>query len=211
MPTYTVSPIEPPFSPFQLNAYKAFRLTSLQMDPQAFGSNYAREVAFSEDVWRDRVDSPFKRTVVASVLDSASPTSEYGNVSGKEEAAETGEWIGTAGIVGPSGMLPSVLAPFKEAGMDVNWEIYALYAMWVHPAHRGKGVGAQVVKACLGWARTNVDIKFSSENRGDIEKVVVLLVCSDNVAGRALYSRAGFTDLEGVSAREGERWMMARV
>ena len=128
-----------------------------------------------------------------------------------KEAGETGEWIGTASIVGPSAILPSVFAPFKEAGVGASWEMYGLFAMWVHPAHRGKGVGVQLVKACLEWARTNVDVKFSSESSGDFEKVALLLVKGDNVAGNALYSRAGFTYLEGVSAGEGERWMLAKV
>ncbi|KAI9568557.1 hypothetical protein HD554DRAFT_2022194 [Boletus coccyginus] len=203
MPTYTVSPIEPPVSPSQLVAYKVLRLTSLQVDPQAFGSNYARELAFSDDVWRERLNSPFKQTVVASVLDGSKVDSE--------EAGETGQWIGTASVVGPSDIPPSVLSPLEEAGVGANWEIYGLYAMWVHPAHRGKGVAAQLTKACLEWARTNVDPKFSSENSEGFEKVVVLLVHVDNVAGHALYSRAGFTDLEGIPVTEGQRWMLAKV
>lgn len=127
------------------------------MDPQAFGSNYAREVAFTEQVWRERVNSPFKRTIVASVTD-ASHAEELGDVE-KKEPGETGEWIGMASIVGPSGLVPSTLAPFEKAGVGSNWEIYALYGMWVHPVQRGKGVGAQLVKACLEWARTNVDVQ----------------------------------------------------
>ncbi|KAG6376901.1 hypothetical protein JVT61DRAFT_929 [Boletus reticuloceps] len=185
MPTYTVFSIEPPASPSQLAAYKTLRLTSLQMDPQAFVSNYAREVAFSEDVWRERLDSPYKRAIVASVRrnhDASHPTC----------------------------ILPS-WPHSKKLEWVPNWEIYALYAMWVHPAHRGKGVGAQLVNACLEWARTNVDIKFLNEKGGDSEKVVALLVYNDNVAGRTLYSRTGFTDIEGVPAEEGERWMLARV
>lgn len=209
MSTYTVFPIEPPFSPSQLAAYKTLRLTSLQIDPQAFASSYAREAAFSDDVWRERLDSPFKRTLVASVLDASH---ERGDVDNKE-AGETGGWIGTASIVGPSDIPPSDLASFKEAEVGANWEIYGLYAMWVHPAHRGKGVGAQLVKACLEWARTNVDIKFLGENSGDFEKVVVLLVYADNTAAHAVYSRTGFTYLEGVSVaeREGGRCMLAKV
>jgi len=213
MPTYTVFSIDPPVSPSQLAAYKALRLTSLQMDPQAFASNYAREVDFSEDVWRERLDSPYKRAIIASVRreHDASHPSERENITHDKEAEETEEWIGMASIVGPSSMHPSVLAPFKEAGVGANWEIYALYAMWVHPAHRGNGVGAQLVNACLEWTRTNVDIKFLNEKGGDSEKVVALLVYNDNVAGRTLYSRTGFTDIEEVPAKEGERWMLARV
>lgn len=212
MQKYTVFPIEPPVSPFHLTAYKTLRLCSLQIDPQAFASTYAREVAFSEDLWRQRLDSPFKQTLVASMLGGVSSHERRAADKGKMgDMGETDEWIGTATIVGPSGIPPSFLAPFKETGMGTNWEIYGLYAMWVHPAHRGKGVGVQLVNACLEWARTNVDSKFSSENSGDFEKVVVLLVYNANVAGHALYSRAGFTYLEGVPSKEGERWMLAKV
>ncbi|KAG8214401.1 hypothetical protein J3R82DRAFT_9394 [Butyriboletus roseoflavus] len=105
MSTYTLFPIEHPVSPSQLAAYKTLRLASLQVDPQAFSSTYAREVAFSEDFWRQRLESPFKQTLVASVL---------------EDAGETGEWIGTASIVGPSDMPPSILALFSEAGVGAN-------------------------------------------------------------------------------------------
>lgn len=215
MPTYNVFPIEPPpISPAQLTAYKALRLTSLQIDPHAFSSNYAREVAFTEDAWRERLDSPFKQTLIASVLpDDAdeAPAHERDNTDDNGGGVgETGKWIGMASIVGPSAMLPSVLAPFREAGISANRAIYALYGMWVHPAHRGKGVGARLVKACLEWARTHIDPKFSSEDEGDFEKVVVLLVYKDNIAARTLYSGAGFTDLEGISSNE-EKWMLAKV
>ena len=69
MPMHSVFPIESPISPFQLAAYKKLRLTSLQLDPQAFSSNYAREVTFSDDAWRERVEGQGKQTIVASVRD----------------------------------------------------------------------------------------------------------------------------------------------
>lgn len=219
MPTYSIFPLEPlPVSPAQLTAYKALRLTSLQIDPHAFGSNYAREVALTEDVWRERLDSPFKQTLIVSVLpDNAddAPAHERDNANDNDnggEPGQTGEWIGMATIVGPSGLPPFILAPFREAGKSSNWEMYALFSMWVHPAHRGKGLGMRLIKSCLEWARTNVDAKFSSENDGNLEKVVVLLAWQNNVAARALYSKAGFTDkVEGVSSREGQMWMLAKV
>lgn len=136
---------------------------------------------------------------------------EHGDVPGR--IVDDSEWIGMASIIGPSDamMASFVIAPFKEAGVSVNWEMYGLYSVWVHPAHRGKGVGARLVNACLEWARTNVDIKFASENSGDLEKVVVLLVNDNNVTGHALYSRTGFTDVEGVPVEEGQTWMLAKV
>ncbi|KAH0831859.1 hypothetical protein J3R83DRAFT_12717 [Lanmaoa asiatica] len=107
MPTYTIFPLEPPVSPSQLAAYKALRLTSLQVDRHAFGSNYAREVGSSEDVWRQRLDSPFKQTLIASVLDAASHVRD-GDVN------EMGDWIGTASIAEPSGTHPFHLGPIQR-------------------------------------------------------------------------------------------------
>ena len=38
-----------------LDAYKAMRLTSLKDTPDAFGSTYDRELAFSNDIWKSRI------------------------------------------------------------------------------------------------------------------------------------------------------------
>lgn len=41
-----------------LERYKAFRLLALKTSPEAFGSTYARECAFMDDVWYNRLASP---------------------------------------------------------------------------------------------------------------------------------------------------------
>ena len=45
---------------FQHNVqrYKAFRLLALETAPEAFGSNYAREAAFTDDMWQARLRNP---------------------------------------------------------------------------------------------------------------------------------------------------------
>jgi hypothetical protein len=45
--------------------YKAFRLLALRTDPDAFGSTYAREIAFSDDVWYNRLANPKAATFLA--------------------------------------------------------------------------------------------------------------------------------------------------
>jgi hypothetical protein len=45
--------------------YKAFRLYSLQTAPEAFGSTYAREIAFGDEVWNQRLTNPEAATFVA--------------------------------------------------------------------------------------------------------------------------------------------------
>jgi hypothetical protein len=45
--------------------YKAFRLLALKTDPDAFGSNYASEAAFTDDVWYQRLANPQVTTFLA--------------------------------------------------------------------------------------------------------------------------------------------------
>ncbi|KAF9223000.1 hypothetical protein BS17DRAFT_755427 [Gyrodon lividus] len=204
---HRIFPIQPPASPPAIAAYKALRLRSLQIDAASFASNYVCEVAFTDDVWQQRLNSPFKRTFIASVPpEDGRPraTNEVHEDDGKDT------WIGMVTVLGPSELLPSILAPFDETGVGANWEMYFLAAMWVHPAHRGKGIASELVRASLEWVRTNVDPKFSGEKEGK-EKVVILLVYDDNAGGRTLYSKVGFRDLVGVPTRDGERWMSVKV
>ena len=43
--------------PERWNEYKALRLRALKDDPQAFGSSYTKEVAYSDDKWRERTNN----------------------------------------------------------------------------------------------------------------------------------------------------------
>lgn len=49
--------------------YKNFRLYSLKAAPECFGSTYAREIAFTDDVWYDRLANPKATTFVAMQSD----------------------------------------------------------------------------------------------------------------------------------------------
>ncbi|KIJ64600.1 hypothetical protein HYDPIDRAFT_111973 [Hydnomerulius pinastri MD-312] len=207
---YKIFPIPVPAPASAITAYKSLRLTSLQLDPASFGSNYAREVAFTDDVWHKRLNSPFKRTFVASIASASSPDGTSASGAGGPDTDGHEKWIGTVTILGPSELLPSTLAPFDEARVGANWAMYFLAAMWVHHDHRGKGVGYRLVKEGMEWARKNVDPKFANDEV-EKEKVVLLLVGDHNSGGRALYSRAGFRDLVEMPAQEGERWMVVKV
>ncbi|KAK7923172.1 hypothetical protein PG985_007243 [Apiospora marii] len=43
---------------FYLAEYKPFRLAALKQDPHAFGSTYAREAAFPDETWLERLSDP---------------------------------------------------------------------------------------------------------------------------------------------------------
>jgi hypothetical protein len=48
-----------------LDGYKAFRLPSLHLAPEAFSSTYAREVSFTDDIWYGRLCHPGASTFMA--------------------------------------------------------------------------------------------------------------------------------------------------
>ncbi|MDE1153029.1 MAG: GNAT family protein [Micavibrio sp.] len=45
------------FEPDEWPMYKAVRLKALQSDPSVFGSNYGREVVYTDADWRERVEN----------------------------------------------------------------------------------------------------------------------------------------------------------
>jgi hypothetical protein len=45
--------------------FKSFRLLALKTNPDAFGSSYAREMAFTDDVWYNRLANPKAATFIA--------------------------------------------------------------------------------------------------------------------------------------------------
>jgi GNAT superfamily N-acetyltransferase len=93
--------------------WREIRLRALADSPGAFGSTYAREVAFTEQDWRRRLSGD---GVGVLVEDDGVP-------------------------VGMGGGFP-----------DLPGFLHVV-AMWVDPAHRGRGVGHAVLRGVDAWAR----------------------------------------------------------
>jgi len=142
-----------------------------------------------------RLISPFKRTLIASVREEEETTSET--------------WVGMVGVLGPSELIPAVLEPFEMAGVGADWNMYVIVGMWVHPEHRGRGLGKRLMEAGLEWAQTNMDPKNNTEGKRD--KMVLLQVADHNAGARALYQKVGFTDLKSMPLDEDHRWMNLTV
>jgi len=129
---------------------RAFRLRALADAPMAFGSTLAREEAFTEDVWRERAEHG------ASGADRATFVAE-----------RDGRWLGIATGLARDPDVPDDLRP-------------ELVGMFVATDARGRGVGAALVDAVVGWAR---------ERRA---RGITLWVTDTNTAAVALYTRCGF-------------------
>jgi GNAT superfamily N-acetyltransferase len=119
------------------------RLLALRQDPEAFGSTYAREVAFGEDEWRARLRG-------------------------------AGRWW----LARRDGEVAGIVSGGREPGAPAHER--AVYALWVAPAGRRTGVGAELVRAVADWARSDGAAALS------------LRVAAGNDGARRLYLRLGF-------------------
>ncbi|KAG2125642.1 acyl-CoA N-acyltransferase, partial [Suillus cothurnatus] len=183
-----------PITESDVEKYKALRLTSLKIDPASFSSTYEREIAFTPEIWTQRLASRSKCTFIASVKDEGS-------------IGET--WVGMISVLGPSELIPATLEPLERAGVGADWDIYFVAGMWVHPEHRGRSLGTRLVKEGLEWVRTNIDPKNDSEGKRD--KMVLLLVGDGNASGRALYQKVGFTNWTNMPTGKGNSYMSLKV
>jgi ribosomal protein S18 acetylase RimI-like enzyme len=109
------------------------------------------------------------------------------------EEAEEDEEGWRAWTTGWSGAADQALFAAEEEGwagiaLGVRWEeepeVVHLYAMWVDPSSRRRGVGRALVEAVGAWTR---DLSIGR---------IVLRVTEGNAAAVALYEGCGFVDTE---------------
>jgi len=129
---------------------RALRLRALTDAPMAFGSTLAREQAFPDTVWRERAERG------ASGEDRVTFVVEH-----------DGRWLGIV-----TGLVRDPDVPDDPRP--------ALVAMFVAPEARGRGIGAALVDAVVGWA-------LARQASG-----LTLWVTASNTAALALYERCGF-------------------
>jgi GNAT superfamily N-acetyltransferase len=116
---YRLEKITPPL----VDAFKAIRLRALKEDPTAFGSTFARESAFTQAEWLNRVGN------------FNSPRG-IGYLAVPEKNDLTPNFCGIAG-----------------GFLDENDPTKALLvAMWVAPEARRAGVGSLLIRGVESWA-----------------------------------------------------------
>jgi GNAT superfamily N-acetyltransferase len=211
----TIRPIPKPVSEEYITHYIRIRLAALKTDPQAFGSTFAGESAFSREQWCARVDNPARTTFFATSAPSTMPNaSERVTGSYHDQDLHESKWIGTLSLLGPD-MLRGIPFPPKIAeAEDGDPQIYMLIGMWVDPEFRKKGVGKQLVERAL---RTVRDFSVIDNDRGNQDEkslnkklmVLVLEVDDANIEARRLYESQGFVVVE--RTKDNKKWMALNV
>jgi len=152
-----------------LEQYKAFRLFSLQTSPEAFASTYAREVAFTDDVWYSRLTKPEATTFLV---------------------LESGTIISTLTILGPLSFSPEELSssvnPWElKGGVDQPQAHYRINAMFTLPEARGKGLAKALIQKSLEFGSCQA-------RQSGKDFVATIVVEKDNIAAKSLYDKCGF-------------------
>jgi ribosomal protein S18 acetylase RimI-like enzyme len=150
------------------------RLAALAESPSAFGSSYAREVAFTEEQWRGRIS---ERSVTFFAHEA---TSLALGVRIRGRTVLTGS-LASSLTEEPAGAASAGKVPAGLAGVYVEDGAANLVSMWVSPAARGLGAGKALVEAAAAWAKAN---DFGT---------LFLWVTESNTSARRLYEGCGFT------------------
>jgi ribosomal protein S18 acetylase RimI-like enzyme len=150
------------------------RLAALAEAPSAFGSSYAREVAFTEEQWRGRIS---ERSVTFFAHEATSLALGV-RIRGRTVLTDS---LASSLTEESADSVSAGKAPAGLAGVYVEDGAANLVSMWVRPAARGLGVGKALVEAAAAWAKAN---DFGT---------LFLWVTESNPSARRLYEGCGFT------------------
>ncbi|KAF9441755.1 hypothetical protein P691DRAFT_714906 [Macrolepiota fuliginosa MF-IS2] len=193
-PTYAVYSIPTIPGQHHIVQYKDLRLQALQIDPQSFSSTYERELSMTYDQWRARLQSRDKATIVATASFQSS-----------ERLSWQHKWVGMITVLGPKIL--------KQFGFTVPRSVqggshYAFMGVWIHPSHRGKGLGRRLISAGMDWTRADDETGPPEERR-----TLLIQVMKDNKPAISLYSSMGFQSigLDEGNESDSTTWMGMRL
>ncbi|KAH8889517.1 hypothetical protein GQ53DRAFT_842827 [Thozetella sp. PMI_491] len=155
---------------FYVAKYKPFRLQALQTDPSCFGSNYAREVAFTDEQWEQRILKPIATVLVATSGEGASR--QILSSATLIELDVPRDLVGVPDAVHGGGN-----------GAPLHWAVNGVYTA---PEARRLGISAEVMAA----AAREAQVQAAARGR---DCLLTVLVANHNAGARSLYEKCGYT------------------
>ncbi|EIW81103.1 hypothetical protein CONPUDRAFT_165324 [Coniophora puteana RWD-64-598 SS2] len=219
---YSHRPILTPITPSIIASYRSTRLLALGTDPSAFGSNYNREVVFTDDIWTVRLE-PSERRSWITLQGVVQPEGDSDWFAGGEAGVATMTILSPCAAVN----LPLAWDQFEKTGLTADWDIFIIHGMWVDPAHRGRDVAVELLKTGKEWARgfdienwvegeenqVSGSLGSCSKENGCVPKkrMLALNVTEGNAAAHAFYRKVGFVDAPNVPTPAGQSCMVMEI
>lgn len=172
--------------PRHIQLYRLMRLRALTDSPSQFGSAFQREIAFTPQVWTQRLMNPHQITFIATISSSIDSI----DLPTKCETWNEPSQFKVSDQLLPLGMITCIQS------FD-NPEDARIVGLWVSPETRRQGIGKALIEKALSWASQRVE-------EHERFKTLILDVWKDNWAARGLYERCGFTRLAGTSPEEAQ-------
>lgn len=187
--------------------FKHIRLMALELSPEAFSSTYAREVAFTDDIWVGRITNPLGKAFIAVGPDNSPNVRSIDGHEKQHGPALTtllnAPWKGSVTIIGPKLLPPDQpeleRTPWKIftrenssdtpdlASMERGHVVYVIVGMYVSPDGRREGHGRRLVDAAIAAAVEECRRVLASKMS------ICLEVHYDNIPAAKLYANVGFT------------------
>lgn len=184
--SYTIAPIPFPVLHRHVDQYATLRLLALRTNPEGFSSTYQHEKTNTFEQWRERINRPDRITLIAVASKDPANT----------PSLEDSEWVGILGILTPEffkNEWDTLPLDFQQKfAMWSGTSTHILISMWVHPEHRRKGLGRNLISQAVEWVKHR---DLPAESKGSS---IVLEVTKANVGVATLYREMGFVDIEEV-------------
>ncbi|RKK75465.1 hypothetical protein BFJ69_g7722 [Fusarium oxysporum] len=170
-----------------VDQYKEFRLLSLQLSPESFSSNYAREAEFTKDAWEARLSNPLASSII--IVSDPKP----GSVDDLSLILNQ-PWLASLVLYGPLEAKTAAktwedLQKFEPGSTyfgpiaDEIESAYVLNAIYVPPSQRRKGLANKLIEHAK-----ELTVR---QNEGK-KAMLVLLVNFNSVAAMKCYEKSGF-------------------
>ena len=187
---------------------KEFRLHSLRESPEAFSSTYAREIAFTKDIWASRLSNPLATILIAIETDEIET---FENDAAKIQALLDHDWCATTALIRPQHNNASKLSASSSPWMATSGNVSVsekvlliLNGVYVAPSYRHAGIGSAIVRESFrageaiakakGISQVHFQVRVDSAN----SSAVKLYEKCEFVTGSKEELRMGWKEKEGV-------------